>query len=80
MVKVEEKERIRRAYFLQRKSIRQIAGEFHHARRTVRKAINDSAPPQYARVVPMAKPVPFAHWVWDTMSTFLLSPLRFCQA
>jgi transposase len=57
MVKVEEKERIRRAYFFQRKSIRQIAREFHHARRTVRKAIYDAAPPQYTRVVPAAKPV-----------------------
>ncbi len=51
MVKVDKKERIRRAYFLERKSIRQIAREFHHARRTVRKANYDPAPPQYTRVV-----------------------------
>jgi transposase len=57
MVKVDEKERIRRAYFLQRKSIREIAREFHHARRTVRKAIYDPAPPRYARLVPAPKPV-----------------------
>jgi len=57
MIRVDEKERIRRAYFLQRKSIREIAREFHHARKTVRKAIYDPAPPQYTRVVPTAKPV-----------------------
>lgn len=57
MVKVDEKERIRRAYFLQRKSIREISREFHHARRTVRKAIYDPAPPQYTRSAPTTKPV-----------------------
>ena len=57
MVKVDEKERIRRAYFLQRRSIRQIARELHHSRRTVRKAIYDPGPPRYMRVVPTIKPV-----------------------
>lgn len=75
MVKVDEKERIRRAYFLQRKSIRQIARELHHARRTVRKAIHDPSPPQYTRVVLTAKPVldPFAaiidRWLDDDLSS-----------
>ena len=57
MIRVDEKERIRRAYFLQRKSIRQIARELRHARRTVRKAVYDPSPPRYTRVVPAAKPV-----------------------
>lgn len=57
MVKVDEKERIRRAYFLQRKSIREISREFHHARRTVRKAIYDPAPPRYTRSAPTGKPM-----------------------
>ncbi len=75
MVKVDEKERIRRAYFLQRKSIRQIARELHHARRTVRKAIHDPSPPQYTRVVLTTKPVldPFAaiidRWLDDDLSS-----------
>jgi transposase len=75
MVKVDEKERIRRAYFLHRKSMRQIAREFHHARRTVRKAICDPAPPRYARVVPAPKPVldPFTaiidRWLDDDLSS-----------
>ena len=57
MVKVDEKETIRQAYFLQRKSIREISREFHHARRTVRKAIYDPSPPRYTRSAPTAKPV-----------------------
>ena len=39
MVKTEQMERIRRAYFVEGKSIKRIAREFHHCRRTVRKAI-----------------------------------------
>ena len=75
MVKVDEKERIRRAYFLQRKSIREIARELHHARRTVRKAIYDPAPPHYTRVVPATKPVLGAftaiidRWLDDDLSS-----------
>ena len=75
MVKVDEKERIRRAYFFQRKSIRQIARELHHARRTVRKAIYDPAPPRYTRVAPAIKPVlgPFTaiidQWLDDDFSS-----------
>jgi hypothetical protein len=40
MVKAEQMERIRQAYFVEGKSIKQIAREFHHCRRTVRKAIH----------------------------------------
>ena len=36
-------ERIRKAYFVQRKSIKQIAREFHHNRRTVRRALGAEA-------------------------------------
>jgi len=45
MVKTEKTERIRRAYFLDGKSIKQISREFHHTRRTVRKAIRAGAWP-----------------------------------
>ncbi len=43
MVKTERTEGIRKAYFLEGKSIKQISREFHHTRRTVRKAIRDGA-------------------------------------
>ncbi len=40
MIKVDERERIRRAYFLEGKSIRQIAREMKHSRTTVKNAID----------------------------------------
>ena len=43
MVKTEREERIRQAYFMEGMSIKQISREFHHTRRTVRKAIRDVA-------------------------------------
>jgi len=42
MVKTAQKERIRHAYFVERKSIKQVAREFHHDRGTVRRAIHKS--------------------------------------
>ncbi|HZA23277.1 MAG TPA: hypothetical protein VFA32_11860 [Dehalococcoidia bacterium] len=38
VLKVDQREQIRRAYFIEGKSIRQIAQEGHHHRRTVRQA------------------------------------------
>jgi hypothetical protein len=37
MIAVEDREAIRRAYYLEHKSIRKIAREQHHSRRTVAK-------------------------------------------
>ena len=42
MITVEDREAIRRAYYLEKKSIRQIAREQHHSRRTVAKAIKET--------------------------------------
>jgi len=60
MVKVEEKEIIRRLYFRERHSIRRIARERHHSRKTVRKAVLDPGPPAYhlngARPCPVLGP------------------------
>lgn len=47
MIKVDEKETIRRLYFIKRHSVRQIARERNHSRKTVRKAILDSGVPEY---------------------------------
>jgi len=47
MIEVEERERIRRAFFIQNKSIRQIARELHHSRKTVRKALEGGESPRY---------------------------------
>jgi IS30 family transposase len=38
MISVEERELIRRAYFIEHKSLRQIARELHVARKTIYKA------------------------------------------
>ena len=57
MLKVDQVEQIRRAYFIEGKSIRQIAREGHHHRRTVRKATQDAGPPRYTLRQPKARPI-----------------------
>ena len=56
MITVEEREAIRRAYFVEDKTIRQIAREFKCSRRTVRKAIASAEPAGYTLKV--ARPAP----------------------
>lgn len=48
MLTVDQREQIRRAYFIEGKSIRQIAREGRHDRKTVRKALRDAGPPRYS--------------------------------
>jgi transposase len=55
MITVDQKELIRREYFLNRKSMREIAKELHHGRAVVRKAIYDPGIPIYRRSVPAPK-------------------------
>jgi len=57
MIQVDEKETIRRLYSIQRHSIREIAKELRHSRRTVKKAITDASVPEYHLTVPRASPV-----------------------
>jgi len=57
MIKVDQKERIRRAYYVERKSIRAIAREFGHSRRTVKKAIESAEEGQYTLKKERAAPV-----------------------
>ena len=47
MISVEDRERVRRAYFIEHKTQRQIAKELQIARKTVRKAIESSEPGGY---------------------------------
>jgi len=60
MIQVEEKETIRRLYFNQRHSIREIAKERGHSRKTVKKAIGNASVPEYhltkARPSPVMDP------------------------
>jgi transposase len=57
MVKVDEIETIRRAYFIEGKSIREISREFGHCRRTVRKALKDPGPWKYRLQAERRQPV-----------------------
>src|SRR5437660_5000888 len=54
---VEDYEAIRRAYYLEKKSIRQIAREQHHSRKTIRKAIDKVQRQPYQLVRPKPAPV-----------------------
>jgi transposase len=47
MIQVEEREQIRRAYYVDGQSVRQIARELGHSRRTVRQAIESAEPGTY---------------------------------
>ncbi|MFW6127373.1 MAG: IS21 family transposase [Thermodesulfobacteriota bacterium] len=49
MLTVEQKEVIRRDFFIYRKSMRQIARERHMSRKTIRKAVYDPGIPVYSR-------------------------------
>ncbi len=57
MLNVEDQERMRRAYYLEEKSIRRVAREQGHTRRTVKKAILATTPPKYEIRIPREAPV-----------------------
>jgi len=56
MISVEDRERIRRAYFIENKSMRQIARELGHSRDTVKKAIEAAEPATYTLRRPRPAP------------------------
>lgn len=57
MIQVEAYETIRRAYFIEGWSIREINRQLRHCRRTIRKALAQAVPPPYSRQQPRAAPV-----------------------
>jgi len=61
MISVKDRENIRRAYFIEQKSIREIATELGHSRKTVRKAIEAAEPGQYTLGEKRDAPVLGAH-------------------
>lgn len=56
MINVEDREKIRRAYFVEHKSQRQIARETGHSRKTVKKAIESAEAEEYT--LRKARPAP----------------------
>ena len=57
MITVDEYEAIRRAYYLEKKSMRRIAREQGHSRKTVHKALQQAAPGRYTQKQERAAPV-----------------------
>jgi transposase len=61
MISVEDREKIRRAYFIEQKSLRQIARELHVSRKTIAKALASAEADVYTlkkpRPAPMLDPV-----------------------
>ncbi len=57
MIIVEDYEAIRRAFYIEKKSIRQIAREQHHSRKTIRKALDKVQPQPYQLARPKPAPI-----------------------
>lgn len=57
MISVEDREKIRRAYFVEQKSLRQIAKELHVSRKTIGKALASAEADVYTCTAPRAAPV-----------------------
>jgi len=57
MISLEHREAIRRAYFVDDKSMRQIARDFHCSRKTITKAIASAEPAPYILQTPRPSPV-----------------------
>ena len=57
MIKVDKIERIRRAYYVEGKSMRQIAREYHHSWHTVKKALASAEAGHYTLKEPRESPV-----------------------
>ena len=57
MLDESDKEHIRRAYYLEKKSIRQIARETQYCRQTVEKAIANTPPQPYQLMQPRSAPI-----------------------
>ncbi|MCX6032098.1 MAG: IS21 family transposase [Chloroflexi bacterium] len=57
MISVENREKIRRAYFIEKQTLRQIARELHVARKTVCKAIESAEAETYTLNTPRPAPI-----------------------
>jgi transposase len=57
MITVNDRELIRRAHFIDHKSVRQIARELPHSRKTVKQALDSAEPARYTLQMPRVAPV-----------------------
>jgi transposase len=70
MISVEDREKIRRAYFIEKKTVRQIARDMHVARKTVGKAVESAEPGTYTCRVPRPAPIlgPFKQQITNLLA------------
>ena len=75
---MEHCEVIRRAYYVEKKSVRQIAHEVGCSRKTVDKALTSATPTTYTRTVPYASPKidPFKARIAELLAERAQQPLR----
>ncbi len=78
MLTVDQQEQIRRAYYVNGRSIRRIAREGRWDRRTIRKALRDAGPPRYTLREPRARPVlgPYVAQIGAWLEADLTSPAK----
>ncbi len=78
MITVEDKEEIRRLYYLEHRSVRWIARRLGHARKTVRQALADGNPPVYRQkeARPSPKMGPFAQRIEEWLAEDLSNPAK----
>ena len=78
MITVEDKEEIRRLFYLEHKSVRWIARKLGRSRKTVRKALADASPSVYQRKEPRLSPKmsPFAPRVDQWLAEDLNNPVK----
>ena len=76
MLTVDQRERIRRSYYVDGWSIRRIAREGHWDRRTIRKALRDAGPPRYTLRELRTRPVlaPYVAQIDAWLGADLASP------
>jgi len=76
MITVEDREEIRRLFYLEHRSIRWIARTLGHSRKTVRKALGDASAPVYQRQEPKPSPKmnPFAPQIEQWLAEDLNNP------
>ena len=78
MLTVKDWDQIRRAFYTEGKSIREIARETGHARRTVRRMVESDEPPKYKRRGPKRAPKlgPFKERIQELLSQNLTLPRK----
>lgn len=75
---MEDKEAIRRAFYIEEKSIREIAREMHHSRKTVRKALASAEAETYMLTEPRPAPIlgPFKARITELLAENVNAPRK----